>query len=312
MIEVRNLTKKYGDRTAINNLTFSVGKGEILGFLGQNGAGKTTTMKILTGFMPATSGTAAIGGFDVFENPLEVKKKIGYLPENPPIYPELLVFEYLSFVADLRGISKSEKSNKIDRVIERCNLGDVRRRLIGNLSKGYRQRVGLAQALIHDPEVLILDEPTVGLDPKQVNEARGLIKSLRSDKTVIYSTHILSEVSATCDRIIVIDKGNIVAQEAINPMGAAGGLVKTEIVVRKISEGLKSKLSSVEGVKEVHISSNGTQRLIVETEAREEVMAEVSRVVVESDSGLIRMSPVQQALEEYYLSLITGKRGVSI
>ncbi|NBT57740.1 ATP-binding cassette domain-containing protein, partial [bacterium] len=211
MIEVRNLTKKYGDRTAINQLNFSVARGEILGFLGQNGAGKTTTMKILTGFMPATSGTAAIGGFDVLENPFEVKKKIGYLPETPPIYPELLVLEYLSFVAELRGIPKLDRSKKIDKAIELCHLGDVRRRLIGNLSKGYRQRVGLAQALIHDPEVLILDEPTVGLDPKQVNEARGLIKNLRGEKTIIYSTHILSEVAATCDRIIVIDRGNIVA-----------------------------------------------------------------------------------------------------
>lgn len=309
MIEVRNLTKKYGDRTAINQLNFSVARGEVLGFLGQNGAGKTTTMKILTGFMPATSGSASIGGFDVLENPFEVKKKIGYLPETPPIYPELLVLEYLSFVADLRGVPKSEKSRKVDKAIELCHLGDVRRRLIGNLSKGYRQRVGLAQALIHDPEVLILDEPTVGLDPKQVNEARGLIKSLRREKTVIYSTHILSEVAATCDRIIVIDRGNIVAQEALNPMGATGGIVKTEIVVRKLGDDLRKKVASVSGVKEVQIVSNGSHRLIVESEAKEEVIAEISRAVVESEAGLIRMSPVQQALEEYYLTLITGKGG---
>jgi len=311
MIEVRNLTKKYGDRTAINKLNFSVAKGEILGFLGQNGAGKTTTMKILTGFMPATSGTASVGGYDVFDHPLEVKKKIGYLPETPPIYPELLVVEYLSFVADLRGVRPIEKSKKIDKVIELCNLGDVRRRLIGNLSKGYRQRVGLAQALIHDPEVLILDEPTVGLDPKQVSEARNLIKALRQEKTVIYSTHILSEVAATCDRIIVIDKGNIVAQEALNPMGAAGGLVKTEIVVRKVKEDLHQQLTAISGVKDVQIHSNGSHRLVVESEATEEVMAEVSKTVVDSQCGLIRMSPVQQALEEYYLTLITGKGGPS-
>ncbi|NBX75933.1 MAG: ABC transporter ATP-binding protein [Proteobacteria bacterium] len=309
MIEVRNLTKKYGDRTAINQLTFSVARGEILGFLGQNGAGKTTTMKILTGFMPATSGSASIGGFDVLENPYEVKKKIGYLPETPPIYPELLVHEYLSFVAELRGVSKPDRSKKIDKAIELCHLGDVRRRLIGNLSKGYRQRVGLAQALIHDPEVLILDEPTVGLDPKQVNEARGLIKNLRGEKTVIYSTHILSEVAATCDRIIVIDRGNIVAQEALNPMGATGGVVKTEIIVRKVGDDLRRKITSVVGVKEVQITSNGTHRLIVESDANEDVIAEVSRVIVESRAGLIRMSPIQQALEEYYLTLIAGKGG---
>ncbi len=309
MIEVHQLTKNYGDRTAINQLTFSVARGEILGFLGQNGAGKTTTMKILTGFMPASTGTASVGGYDVFEHPIEVKKRIGYLPETPPVYPELLVYEYLSFVADLKGVARADKRKQIDKAVQLCQLGDVRRRLIGNLSKGYRQRVGLAQALIHDPEVLILDEPTVGLDPKQVTEARNLIKGLRKEKTVIYSTHILSEVAATCDRIIVIDKGNIVAQEALNPMGAAGGLVKTEILVRKISEGLPNKLKSLTGVKEVHISSNGTHRLLVESEASEEIMAELSRAVVESQAGLIRMSPVQQALEEYYLTLITGKGG---
>jgi len=309
MIEVKNLTKQYGDRTAVNHISFSVAKGEILGFLGQNGAGKTTTMKILTGFMPASGGTASVGGYDVFENPLEVKKKIGYLPETPPLYPELLVVEYLSFVADLRGVPKRDKTKKIDKAIELCQLGEVRRRLIGNLSKGYRQRVGLAQALIHDPEVLILDEPTVGLDPKQVNEARNLIKSLREDKTVIYSTHILSEVAATCDRIIVIDRGNIVAQEALNPMGATGGIVKTEIVVRKVADDLRKNLVALNGVKGVQLSSNGTHRLVIESEATEEVMAEVARVVVESKAGLLKMSPIQQALEEYYLNLISGKGG---
>ena len=230
MIEVQGLTKKYGDRLAVDNISFSVKRGEILGFLGQNGAGKSTTMKILTCFMPATAGTASVAGFDVFENPYEVKKRIGYLPETPPIYLELLVTEYLEFVANLRRIPRSEKKKKMDAVIERCQLGDVRNRLIGNLSKGYKQRVGLAQALIHDPEVLILDEPTVGLDPKQVSEARGLIKSMRSERTVIYSTHILSEVAATCDRIIIINQGKIVAQEAINSMGATGATPKTELV----------------------------------------------------------------------------------
>ena len=201
MIEVRDLTKKYGDRIAVDAISFSVKKGEILGFLGQNGAGKTTTMKILTCFMPATAGSASVAGFDVFEQPLEVKRRIGYLPETPPVYPEFLVQEYLSFVADLRNVPGNQKAKKIDAVLDRCQLGDVRRRLIGNLSKGYRQRVGLAQALIHDPEVLIMDEPTVGLDPKQVSEARGLIKSFAHERTVIYSSHILSEVAATSERM---------------------------------------------------------------------------------------------------------------
>jgi len=308
MIEVRDLTKKYGDRVAVDAISFSVKQGEILGFLGQNGAGKSTTMKMLTCFMSSTSGTASIAGFDVFENPHEVKKKIGYLPETPPLYPELLVSEYLSFVAELRGIPSGDRKKRIDAVVERCQLGDVRNRLIGNLSKGYRQRVGLAQAMVHDPEVLILDEPTVGLDPKQVSEARTLIKSLRSERTVIYSTHILSEVAATCDRIIIIDRGKIVAQEALNSMGATGQTTKTEIVVQRMDDSMVAALRGVSGVRNVHVVENGSKRLIIESDASENVMSEISQAVVAQKAGLIRMSPVQLALEEYYLDLIRGKR----
>ncbi len=307
MIEVKELTKRYGDRLAVNDISFSVKRGEILGFLGQNGAGKTTTMKILTCFMSATAGTASVAGFDVFENPLEVKKRIGYLPETPPLYPELLVSEYLDFVAELRGVPRADRKRRIDQVVERCFLGDVRKRLIANLSKGYRQRVGLAQALIHDPEVLILDEPTVGLDPKQVTEVRGLIKSLRTERTVIYSTHILSEVAATCDRIIIIDRGKIVAQEAINAMGVAG-IARTEIVVQKLDESTVKALQDLSGVRSVQQFANGSKRLVVESDAREDLMAEMARTVVNKNAGLIRMSPVQLALEEYYLNLIGGKR----
>jgi ABC-2 type transport system ATP-binding protein len=312
MIEVKGLTKKYGDRLAVDNISFSVKRGEILGFLGQNGAGKSTTMKILTCFMPASEGTASVAGFDVFDKSYEVKKRIGYLPENPPIYLELLVSEYLDFVANLRGIPRNQKQKKMDAVIERCQLGEVRHRLIGNLSKGYRQRVGLAQALIHDPEVLILDEPTVGLDPKQVSEARGLIKSLRSERTVIYSTHILSEVAATCDRIIIIDRGKIVAQEAINSLGATGVTTKTELVVQRSAELVAESLRGLSGVRQVQCLSNGQDRIIVESDAKEDLMAEIARVAVTNGAGLIRMSPVQLALEDYYLNLISGKRGVSI
>jgi len=311
MIEVRELTKKYGDRVAVNGISFSVKRGEVLGFLGQNGAGKTTTMKILTGFMSATSGTASIAGFDVFENPIEVKKRIGFLPETPPIYPELLVSEYLNFVAELRGIPSADRAKKMDAAIERCYLGDVRNRLIGNLSKGYRQRVGIAQALIHDPEVLILDEPTVGLDPKQVSEARSLIKSFSSERTVIYSTHILSEVAATCDRIIIINKGNIVAQEAINAMGSTGLLTKTELVVQRAPENLAAALRGIPGVRGVTEHNNGSNRFVVESDAKDELMAELAKTVVNQGAGLIRMSPVQLALEEYYLGLIGGRRSES-
>lgn len=311
MIEVRDLTKRYGDRVAVDGISFSVKKGEILGFLGQNGAGKTTTMKILTCFMSSTAGTASIAGFDVFDNPLEVKKRIGYLPETPPLYPEFLVSEYLNFIADLRNIPRANRRAKIDRVLERCRIGDVRGRLIGNLSKGYRQRVGLAQALIHDPEVLILDEPTVGLDPKQQSEARSLIKEMRSERTVIYSTHILSEVAATCDRIIIIDKGKIVAQEAINAMGAmgtTGATTKTELVLQKMNDEVVHAVKGINGVRNVQTFSNGSKKLIVESDANDSTMAEISRTVVKSEAGLIRMSPVQLALEEYYLNLIGGRR----
>lgn len=303
MIEVKNLTKAYGERVAVDHLSFTVNKGEILGFLGQNGAGKTTTMKILTCFMPATEGTASVAGFDVFENPLEVKKRIGYLPEAPPVYRELLVGEYLGFVAELRGIPSRDRAKKIDVALEKCGLGDVRGRLIGNLSKGYRQRVGIAQALVHDPDVLVLDEPTVGLDPKQVSEARGLIRSLRTDHTVIYSTHILSEVAASCDRIIIIDRGKIVAQESLSEMGTAGR-AKTEIVVQKSSAGLADSIRGLKGVKDVKVSDS---RLVVESDPEPELLARISKAVVDAGAGLVRMSPVQLALEDYYLGLIGGR-----
>lgn len=306
MIEVKNLTKVYGDRVAVDNISFRVNKGEVLGFLGQNGAGKTTTMKILTCFMPASEGTASIAGFDVFENPLEVKKRIGYLPEAPPVYKELLVAEYLAFVAELRGVPKKVRSAKIDMALQKCNLGDVRNRLIGNLSKGYRQRVGIAQALIHDPEVLILDEPTVGLDPKQVHESRGLIKSLRSSHTVIYSTHILSEVQASCDRIVIINQGKIVAQESINEMGSTGTTTKTEITVQNMNDRVVDALKRLPGVKGVKVSE-GSNRMVVESDPNAEMMAQISKTVVNENAGLTRMSPVQLALEEYYLNLIGGR-----
>lgn len=308
MIEVKQLTKKYGDRTAVDNISFSVNRGEILGFLGQNGAGKSTTMKILTCFMPATSGTASVEGFDVFENPFEVKKKIGYLPENPPLYPELLVREYLSFVAELRGIARGKRKAKVEQAIEKCFLGDVRDRLIGNLSKGYRQRVGIAQAIIHEPDVLILDEPTIGLDPKQISEARNLIKSLGRERTVIFSSHILSEVAATCDRLIIIDKGKIVAQESIGAIGAMKGITKTELVVQRMSEKVAASLKKLQGVRNVELSSNGMNRIIVESDQNDALMAEISKTVVGENVGLVRMSPVQLALEDYYLGLIGGRR----
>ena len=215
MISVNHLTRQFGPRIAVDSLTFTVQPGEVVGFLGPNGAGKSTTMKMITGFMPATSGTAEVAGYDVFKNPIEVKKNIGFLPENPPVYLEMPVIEYLKFCARLHFVPENKITTAVNSVIEKTFLGDVRNRIIGNLSKGYRQRVGLAQAMVHNPKVLILDEPTVGLDPKQIIEIRQLIKSLAGDHTVILSSHILPEVTATCQRIIVINRGKIVAEDSI-------------------------------------------------------------------------------------------------
>jgi ABC-2 type transport system ATP-binding protein len=211
MIEVRNLTKRYRDLVAIDQVTFDVGKGEILGFLGRNGAGKTTTMRILTGFLPASSGSAKVAGFDVFEQPLEVKRRVGYLPEQPPLYLDMTVYAYLKFVAAIKGVPRSKVKSEMERVANLTAIGAVMDRVMDNLSKGYRQRVGLAQALLNDPEVLILDEPTVGLDPIQVREFRDLIRSLAGKHTVILSTHILSEITATCQRVLIIRQGKVVA-----------------------------------------------------------------------------------------------------
>src|ERR1700749_2911482 len=216
MITVKGLTKRYGRTTAVDHISFQVEKGQIVGFLGPNGAGKTTTMRILTCFLPPSEGTAKVAGFDVLEQPLEVKKRIGYLPETPPVYQEMEVGEYLTFVGKLKGMGGASLANRVNEVAERCSVADVRDKLIGKLSKGYRQRVGLAQAIIHNPDVLILDEPTAGLDPKQINETRDLIKSLAGDHTIILSTHILPEVEQICEQVIIINKGKLVASDSVN------------------------------------------------------------------------------------------------
>src|ERR1700687_3480229 len=216
MITVTELTKRYARHTAVDHVSFEVQKGQIVGFLGPNGAGKTTTMRMLTCFLPPTFGAATVAGFDVLEQSLEVKKRIGYLPETPPLYPEMRTAEYLSFVGQLKGLSGAELNKRVDYVLERCAIADVKDKLLGKLSKGYRQRVGLAQAIIHNPDVLILDEPTSGLDPKQINETRELIKSLAGDHTIILSTHILPEVEQTCQQVIIIAKGKLVATDSVN------------------------------------------------------------------------------------------------
>src|ERR1700722_1870530 len=215
MIKVEGLTKRYARNVAVDHISFQVEKGQIVGFLGPNGAGKTTTMRMLTCFMPPTDGTAEVAGFDVLENPMEVKKRIGYLPESPPVYPDMEVLEYLDFVARIKGLPKAGAAKRIDEVMQKCAITEVRKKEIGKLSKGYRQRVGLAQAILHNPDVLILDEPTSGLDPQQILETRDLIKGLSGDHTIILSTHILPEVEATCERVIIIAKGKLVATDTV-------------------------------------------------------------------------------------------------
>ncbi len=215
MIEVANLSKRYGDLAAVRDVSFSASSGQILGFLGPNGAGKTTTMRIITGFMPATSGTVRVDGFDVFDQSTEVRRRIGYLPENPPLYNDMAVAPYLRFVAKLKGMSRADIPTALDRALETCGLTAVRDRLLGHLSKGFRQRVGLAQALIHDPPVLVLDEPTIGLDPRQIVEIRSLIRTLGGKRTVVLSTHILPEVSQVCDKVVIINDGRIVAEDTL-------------------------------------------------------------------------------------------------
>jgi ABC-2 type transport system ATP-binding protein len=216
MIEVRNLTKRFGDLVAIRDISFTAGKGEVLGFLGPNGAGKTTTMRIITGFMPATTGTVKVAGYDIFDDSYEVRKRIGYLPENPPLYNDMTVVSYLRFVAKIRGIAKAQLTDSMDRVLRTCGLTDVTERVVGHLSKGYRQRVGLAQALIHNPAVLVLDEPTIGLDPRQIIEIRTLIRELAGERTVILSTHILPEVQQLCEKVVIINRGHIVIEDTLS------------------------------------------------------------------------------------------------
>jgi ABC-2 type transport system ATP-binding protein len=235
MIEVRNLTKRYGDLTAIRDVTFSVANGEILGFLGPNGAGKTTTMRILTGFMPASGGTITVDGFDVFEQSFEVRKRIGYLPENPPLYTDMTVDAYLAFVARIKGVASAEIPHASDRVLEVCGLTEVRHRLTGHLSKGFRQRVGLAQALIHDPPVLVLDEPTIGLDPRQIIEIRKLIRELAGNRTVILSTHILPEVSQICEKVVILAGGRIALEERMENL-VNQGVSLEDVFLRAISK----------------------------------------------------------------------------
>ncbi len=303
MIDVQNITKRYGDRTAIERVTFSVNKGEVLAFLGPNGAGKTTTMRILTCFMPATEGTATVDGFDCFEHPMEVKRRIGYLPESPPVYQELTVTEYLTFVGRLKGMTGAALRTRLPLVIEQVSLGDVRHRLIANLSRGYRQRVGLAQALIHDPPVLILDEPTVGLDPKQIIEIRELIKSLSGSHTVILSTHILPEATAVCQRVVIINEGRIVAVDAPEQLSARlRRSEKISLTVKTPPPDFAERLRRMPGVVSVIDPANGGAYL-VECALGQDIRDDLARHVVTNGWGLLELRAISMTLEDVFLRL---------
>jgi ABC-2 type transport system ATP-binding protein len=311
VIEVEHLTKRYGSVIAVQDVSFQVHKGEILGFLGPNGAGKTTTMRVLTGYMPATDGRVVVAGHDVFEQPVEAKRRTGYLPETPPLYPDMTVREYLHFVAKIKGVRTSDRKSRVEQVMARTWVADMAGRACGKLSKGYRQRVGLAQALIHNPDVLILDEPTAGLDPKQIIETRRLIKELAGDHTIILSTHILPEVSQTCDRVVIINKGRVVAIDTPDNLtrrlrGAATMFVQVD--AGRASEAAAA-LAKVPGVVRVEpVEDAGTGAFEVESETGRDVRRELAKAVVLGGHDLLELRPTRVSLEDIFLTLTTEEQ----
>jgi len=314
MIEVEGLTKVYGNKTAIDNLTFTVQQGEVVGFLGPNGAGKTTTMRVLSCYMPPTSGTARVGGYDIRTQALDVRRRIGYLPEHVPLYTDLTVTQYLNFVAEAKGLSRLTRRQRVGEAIERCLLQDARGRIIGKLSKGYRQRVGLAQALLGDPPILILDEPTIGLDPKQIIEIRGLIRDMQGERTVILSTHILPEVSMVCQRVIIINEGRIVAVDT--PETLTRRLQRSTQVLLQIDgppEQVTVRLREAPGVLQVVMKdgAGALRRYLVETDKDRDLRQELARVVCSSGWGLLELRPVDMSLEDVFIRLVTEEEAVS-
>ncbi|MGN1411262.1 MAG: ABC transporter ATP-binding protein [Oscillospiraceae bacterium] len=304
MIEVENLTKNYGKIQAVKGISFTVNENEVLGFLGPNGAGKSTTMNMLVGYLPMTSGTIKINGIDISENPKEAKKQIGYLPEIPPLYTDMKVIEYLRFVAGIKGIKKQDRELQIDRAMSRLKITDKKNRVIKNLSKGYRQRVGFAQALLGDPKVIILDEPTVGLDPSQTKEVRDLIKRLGKNHTIIFSSHILSEVNAICDRVLIINNGTIKAQDTADNLETG-----SEVLINIVVEGEKQKvmeiLSSIDGVKDISDITESSEnvysyKLVIENDNVRKAI--VSKLTLE-DCSIIEINTLKKSLEEVFLDL---------
>src|SRR5688500_3325664 len=308
MIEVQNLTKRYGPFTAVDDVSFRAERGEILGFLGPNGAGKTTTMRVITGYMPPTDGKAIVAGYDVIEQPLEAKRRTGYLPETPPLYPDMTVREYLMFCARIKGVARGDRATRVKTTMDRTRIADVANRQCAKLSKGYRQRVGLAQALLHNPDVLILDEPTAGLDPKQIIETRQLIKELGGDHTVILSTHILPEVSQTCHRVVIINKGRVVAVDTPdNLTSRRRGSETMYVQIDAPDADPRDALQRVPGVRRVGVSDargnvNGYE---IESETGRDVRRELAAAIVSRGWGLLELRPMRMSLEEIFLHLTT-------
>lgn len=312
MIDVEGLTRYYGEKRAISDVSFHVKEGEILGLLGPNAAGKTTTMRILTCFMPPTSGKATIDGNDIFENSMEVRKITGYLPENPPLYMDMSVTGYLKFVSKLKGIDKAKQKNEVDSVIEKAALGDVQNRIIGKLSKGYKQRVGLAQSLLNNPKIVILDEPTVGLDPKQIIEIRELIKNLRGEHTVILSSHILPEIEQTCERVVIINDGRVVAEDTPeNLTSRLKGVERTQLQVEGKEEAVKKALKSIKEIKsfETKVDQKGIINVVVESD--KDIRKMLAKSIVTDGLGLLELSTDRFTLEDIFLHLTTKEEEVA-
>jgi len=309
LIEVQDLTKSYGDKTAVDHITFSVNKGEILGFLGPNGAGKTTTMRVLTGYLPATQGTAKVAGFDVFNDSMEVRRRIGYLPETPPLYFDMTVSGYLDFVARIKNVPVEKRAQRVESAMEMAGLAEQRDQLIKRLSRGFKQRVGLAQAIVHDPDVIILDEPTVGLDPKQIIEVRHLIKGLAGSHTIILSTHILPEVSMTCDRVVIINHGKIVAVDTPEnlTLQLKGG-ERIRIVAQAPEQSLRDTLQKIPGAQRVQIESMGSSgRMVATVEASQgqDLRSQIAATIVGQGWPLYELRGQNLSLEDIFLQLTT-------
>jgi ABC-2 type transport system ATP-binding protein len=311
LIEVEHLVKSYGQARAVNDISFKVDKGEILGFLGPNGAGKTTTMRILTGYLPATGGTARIAGFDVFEQSIEVRRRIGYLPETPPLYPDMTISAYLTFVAQIKGVQSADIPNRVAEAIRMTSLTERKDELIKRLSRGFKQRVGIAQAIVHNPDVIILDEPTVGLDPNQIKEVRSLIKNLAGQHTIILSTHILPEVEMTCDRVVIINKGRIAAIDTTqNLTTQLKGGERVRIQVKGAAEGLRDSVSSIKGVKSVEVLSSADDLVTaeIESESGADLRAQIASRVVTKGFDLLEMRAINLSLEDIFMQLTTEEQ----